>query len=828
MASYVNVCVCGWFRVGLLVLTLWTCVPHVNTFTTADLHGASESSRDHTVADHTRPSPRLPTPTLDHARSASRLLGSGQDYTRSDSKQAPLRLHACSHCHCTPHYTLVNCSRTQLYDVTQIDFPSLVETLLLHGNHLTHLPSHSFSNLTRLSQLVLRHNRLSTLEPDTFYGLTKLRKLDLSNNQLSGLPAGLFTNLPHLNVLKLSQNNLNASLLQAEAFCNLGKLKTLDISYNPLDDLERLPDSFASIDNLKELDMINNNLHILSDDFFFNLEKSSLEVLNISSNPLNNVSGLAFSALVNLTTLDISNTSLSAKEINHVFEGLQNTSIQRINMKHIFKKMDRYLHHHTFDPLENTAIEVLNMNANYEAFKGGEVHNNFFRALPVLRELYLDLCMIDRIHVHAFSKMEYLEVLSLKLNFLNCVKGCDFLEGGAHLPALRVLDLTDNVISDLGSLAFIASNTFPSLQVLSLRNNRLSYIRPGMFRGLHKLEILDLSYNPLAVVTPNSFNHMKSLQTLMMNGCRELRELVAGMLHGPRHLRHLQLENNKVEMIDHNLISGLTSLNILSLRGNRLRSINITIDKSNLTHLDLSQNKLVKTPRSLLAGSLSLQALNLSQNSMPRLSAGDLGGGSLPHLTLLDVSDNAIVEIASDVEGALPGLQQIQLGGNPLECGCRGGEFLRWLDQKGAVVTDRSECLCQAPQHVAGTSAFLHYSRTGESTCTDDGYGVGLPIVCFFLGLIVATLTATLMFTGWKCRSKLSSPPSLHEVPIETTSAPIMNTSPVNPRACGLWELISFTKKRSENGRLGADAPNVRDPLLEDTQENETHIETIT
>ena len=80
-------------------------------------------------------------------------------------------------------------------------------TTLDLSSGITALRAGDFSGLTNLETLSLHFNQLSYLPSEVFDNLTSLEKLDLHNNGLSELPPGVFDTLTNLESLDCLETN---------------------------------------------------------------------------------------------------------------------------------------------------------------------------------------------------------------------------------------------------------------------------------------------------------------------------------------------------------------------------------------------------------------------------------------------------------------------------------------------------------------------------------------------------------------------------------------------------------------------------------------------
>lgn len=170
---------------------------------------------------------------------------------------------------------------------------SCLKHLDLEDNQLTKLPS-NFARLRKLEVLHLEKNRLFML-PDDLGTMTALKELYADMNRLDLLPDSL-PQLRHLQVLHLNKN----SLYTLPDLSKLVKLEVLSLEANQI---HRLP---AGIGNLKltQLKVAHNRLERLDADILTPHLRSTIEVLRVSNNNLQELPAL-FNGVEKLRELSI-------------------------------------------------------------------------------------------------------------------------------------------------------------------------------------------------------------------------------------------------------------------------------------------------------------------------------------------------------------------------------------------------------------------------------------------------------------------------------------------------------------------------------------------
>ncbi|KAM9860256.1 LOW QUALITY PROTEIN: extracellular matrix protein 2 [Aulostomus maculatus] len=229
-------------------------------------------------------------------------------------------------------------------------------------------------------------------------------------------------------------------------------------------------------------------------------------------------------------------------------------------------------------------------------------------AIPELKSLSLEGNNISSIPAAAFNGIPNLEWINLKKNKLTSA-GIDATFKG--LKMLSRLYLDGNLLES------VPSNLPPTLQELKISENKLKGIQEDSFEDLRSLVTLELEGNLLSEGNVHqAFTPLTQLSYLRL-GRNHFRTIPQGL---PSSLLELHLENNLIEEISETVFNQTQSLNVVSLRHNRLDETRIApmawINHRNLESIDLSHNDLYLVPSYLPK---SLVHLVLVGNNIERI-----------------------------------------------------------------------------------------------------------------------------------------------------------------------------------------------------------------
>uniref|UniRef100_A0A7S4J9U1 U2A'/phosphoprotein 32 family A C-terminal domain-containing protein n=1 Tax=Guillardia theta TaxID=55529 RepID=A0A7S4J9U1_GUITH len=222
--------------------------------------------------------------------------------------------------------------------------------------------------------------------------------------------------------------------------------------------------------------------------------------------------------------------------------------------------------------------------------------------------------LVDRLGHSSFGHVSELDLASCKIrDTADCITG-------AFFPNLRILNLDNNLITDLTGIADLSS-----LSVLRLNHNRIENLLPEKQRN----------GSDAPVVPVIAFSSLEVLQL----GFNEIHSLAS--------LRLLPLSNLKVLFVQGNDISRIDGLeNLTQVR-------ELVLDKNKIRHVEYGAFSPLKNLRELYIEENGLKSLS---NFLP-----------LPKLQVLHVGSNRISEM-SDIDklSPLPAVVDLTLANNPV------------------------------------------------------------------------------------------------------------------------------------------------------------------
>uniref|UniRef100_A0A4W2BLZ0 Leucine rich repeats and immunoglobulin like domains 1 n=1 Tax=Bos indicus x Bos taurus TaxID=30522 RepID=A0A4W2BLZ0_BOBOX len=287
------------------------------------------------------------------------------------------------------------------------------------------------------------------------------------------------------------------------------------------------------------------------------------------------------------------------------------------------------------------------LNLSYN--KLSEIDPAGFEDLPNLQEVQHN--RIRSVEGRQLKAYLSLHVLDLSANNITEIRSTCFPHG---LP-LTELNLASNRISTLESGAFDGLSR--SLLTLRLSKNRITQLPVKAFK-LPRLTQLDLNRNRIRLIEGLTFQGLDSLEVLRLQR-NNISKLTDGAFWGLARMHALHLEYNSLAEVNSGSLYGLTALHQLHLGNNSISRIHRDGWSfcQKLHELILSFNNLTRLDEESLADLSSLSILRLSHNSISHIAEGAFRG--LKSLRVLDLDHNEISGTIEDTSGAFTGLDSL-------------------------------------------------------------------------------------------------------------------------------------------------------------------------
>ncbi|XP_009575084.1 PREDICTED: asporin-like [Fulmarus glacialis] len=402
-------------------------------------------------------------------------------------------------CSCDPAQSV------QCYRATEIprEIPFTTRKLYISHSKIKQLQITDFRRMSALEELVLSCSGTESIENNTFKALSTLKSLELYKNQLTQIP----TFLPSgLEILKLADNSINT--LHASDFEGLMKLRVLDIRNNFIATLP--PSAFSSLCNLQSLILDGNNMESVSAP----LKLPRLKYLSMADNKLNLFPTNFFASFQNLQFLSLSGNFLTKVPLDLPksllslkLEKNQLKTIRLRDMKHLENLSEFFLSENQLTSVDGAQLlpnlTTLELSKNQlhtmplrlpGRLQKLDCSNNLiqrvtaqdFQGLQDLKHLFLDNNAVSMFEAGALQHCAQLSNLALEQNLLISIP--------LRLPdTLARLDLKGNDIEDVGEQEL---KDLKQLQVLNLRNNKISALDRKVLEYLPRLRHLYLDGNP--------------------------------------------------------------------------------------------------------------------------------------------------------------------------------------------------------------------------------------------------------------------------------------------------------------------------------------------
>ncbi|KAF8778859.1 Protein toll like protein [Argiope bruennichi] len=628
----------------------------------------------------------------------------------------------------------------------------LTKLRILHINDgkLTRIDT-ELRNMTHLYKLKMIHNHIFQISSGAFSGNYNLKMIDLSQNKLIFLHPGTFSSCRELTKIYLQKNSLNS----VDGLFNISNLQEIYLKEN---NLKSIDDAFQRDIKLEILDLNSNPLKQISNSAF-NTHVKQLRILILSRCELTFLLPTVFRSLSKLEKLDLSFNHLESLPVE-IFHGLYN--LIEVDLK---ENQMTYLG------------EVFSYNYRLESImlSSNNLHSveNIFHGLGYLKSLDLRYNKLRVITETDFSTTLSMQSLQLTKNNIYRIDSNAFL----NLAELRNLSLDYNKLMVLnGSLR----NT-PELQTLSLHHNRLQVIDASEMSNLKKLKILNLSYNNLTNVH-KAFENLAQLEFLNMNNNKlttisrstfppriSIKKLFVGANRWICDCRLFWLLENegRTSAKFANRFKCITPEKFFKKKVSHLTTKNLTVwtercdskcqctcvpqEDKFFVRVDCSSRNLTQVPAVLpeeigelhLQNNLLSNPINLNIHSLSRLRYLDVEQNFLTkidfylpkNLKTLKLARNKLVRFISYFPSSI---LTWTLSGNPWICDCETIQFWKFLTTESKKILDVNTTKCSQTEGKPDLYGKIICELTEHELCPEK---LRLYIL-LGVGLSVLTLTA--------------------------------------------------------------------------------------
>ena len=179
---------------------------------------------------------------------------------------------------------------------------------------------------------------------------------------------------------------------------------------------------------------------------------------------------------------------------------------------------------------------------------------------------------------------------------------------------------------------------------------------------LTKASQINLNGNKLTVIDDGEFDGLTSLEELRLSG-NQIMNIERGDFDGLTNLQHLRLAVNEITSIETGSFAGLSSLETLDLVGNRFpvieRGMLQGLDNLKTLYLGIAiapPSQIASIENGAFEGLANLEALFIDRSQLTRIDNGDLAG--LSNLQHLGLEYNQITSIEC---GAFKGLAELEV-----------------------------------------------------------------------------------------------------------------------------------------------------------------------
>ncbi|CAC5379275.1 unnamed protein product [Mytilus coruscus] len=621
----------------------------------------------------------------------------------------------------------------------------------------------------KMRYVLLNSNKLvnfpSNLIDDTnTFGDNVYCTLDISNNMIDNFQLNIPTTCARL-TLNLGKNELTAIHIKrnndktSDLFNissnrmvtlpeTLPKANRYIISNNPLNATNVLKHLTTTMKDATQIEMDHINFLCNKNEYydFTNLQFSQMSTFSLRGNCI----PLTFLCYIEMKNIDIyldSNknhfnstedmpcklhtkefdiVSFSGSRMNETFVDLFMSKYTKTisNVKSLYLKKSQMgeLSFIRYASLTKNGIHVFDFSENFlKVFNGMEFITFPYHFTLNLEHNQVTQCKkitVIRADLTYYVRYIYLKYMNNSISIVNdSLSLIEVVGGSKHMYIYISVDLSFNRIYKLDLAAIVIFNNDNSHQIVNSLNVSHNYLEEyrNCLQNKGQLRILDLTYNQLRDVPDNSCRYA-TYTYLGHNNFTDISKTLPTIS-----IYKLDLEWNFIQYIYDDAFANMTSIRILNLRGNKL-----------------------KTFPKALQNLLYLNTLDISYNEMTNIKQSDVGT-KMNYLTSLILTGNELASHPSTSTGLLSPFPRLGLKDNLIYCDC-DVLFLRnhTLNTQGR---------CSFPSEFEGylVSCFpvdtcvgnlpIYIYKENKIRCLDDDY--------FDIKISILEIDG-ILFVGWK------------------------------------------------------------------------------
>lgn len=241
---------------------------------------------------------------------------------------------------------------------------------------------------------------------------------------------------------------------------------------------------------------------------------------------------------------------------------------------------------------------------------------------------------------------------------------CNFITSN-NLYACQIVDLT--VADNLNTNFIIGGNHQPGrtnldVQRIIISNSNIPFIIAQLFSTF--LNVLDIfiSNGGLTRIQTNAFLHARTLNSALITGNAQLKEIHANAFSGAFNLRTLDFFANSIETIHVEAFTHLPSLFQLYLERNQLRELHPDVFRplTALESLFLTDNRLETLDGRLLENNPLVLRLEIPRNNINSIGPNFLDG--LHRLVFLNLLQNQCANFFWTIDGIITTKENVRSG----------------------------------------------------------------------------------------------------------------------------------------------------------------------